>query len=297
MPAVARPIFILGRFRFFSDLLEPPMTVFTDLDTRVTAAPFDTLAYDHRLPDCRAIAQTISLVHVSGRERTTMRDPPHEIPTSMDAAYCTDDTRRTERLLGLSPSAYFYAGRAHPGFGNVALAFAPGSEALHTGSATPFDTGGLVHPNRYIKIQLSPADGEAERVQYGKASEVPLERWRDVFARVLAAYFSTAADYWEGRPNPWDPEGLYGLNRDWRAWTFEIRFSEGQSIHERVAWCADESVMETLRRLQDQQEPAPPGDPATALDRFLAGPGALEPTGTPRFCARMEEWVREQIGL
>jgi hypothetical protein len=92
------------------------------------------------------------------------------------------------------------------------------------------------------------------------------------------------------------PEGLYE-NGDWRAWTFEIRFSEGQSIYERAAWCADESVMETLRRLQDQQEPAPPGDPATALDRFFAGPGALEPTGTPSFCRRMEQWVREQVGL
>jgi hypothetical protein len=199
------------------------MTVSTDLEARVTAAPFDPLAYEHRLPDCRAIAQAISLVHVSGREHpfhATVREVPHEIPTSVDVAYCTDDTRRAESLLGLSPSAYFYAGRAHPGFGNVALAFAPGSEAHHTGSATPFDTGGLVHPNRYIKIQLSPADGEA-----------------------------------------------------------------------------DESVMETLRRLQDEQEPAPPGDPATALDRFLAGPGALEPTGTPSFCRRMEQWVREQVGL
>lgn len=276
------------------------MAIFTDLDTRVTAAPFDTSAYEHRLPNCRAIAHQISLVHVSGRARpfhATVRDPPHRIPTSVDAAYCTDGTRRAESLLGLSPSAYFYAGRAHPGFGDVALAFALGSEALHTGSATPFDTGGLVHPDRYLKIRLSPADGEAERVQYGKASEVPLDRWRNVFAQVLAAYFGTAAEYWEGRPNPWDPEGLYELNNDWRAWTFEIRFSEGQSIHERAAWCANEPLMEILRRLQDQQEPAPPGDPATALDRFLAGPGALEPTGTPSFCRRMEQWVREQVGL
>lgn len=37
--------------------------------------------------------------------------------------------------------------------------------------------------------------------------------------------------------------------------------------------------METLRRLQDQREPAPPGDPATALDRFLAGPGGIGTDG------------------
>lgn len=218
MPAVARPIFILGRFRFFSDLLEPPMTVFTDLDTRVTAAPFDTLAYDHRLPDCRAIAQTISLVHVSGRERpfdTTMRDPPHEVPTSMDAAYCTDDTPHGEVARAV-PIRILLCRAGASGVRQCSFGLRPGLGSASYGVGDPFDTGGLVHPNRYIKIQLSPADGEAERVQYGKASEVPLERWRDVFARVLAAYFSTAADYWEGRPNPWDPEGLYGLNRDWR---------------------------------------------------------------------------------
>ncbi|MGH8582232.1 MAG: hypothetical protein ACREWG_05475, partial [Gammaproteobacteria bacterium] len=145
------------------------MAIFTDLDTRVTAAPFDTRAYEHGLPNCRAIARRIPLVHVSGRARPfheTVRDPPHEIPTSEDAQYCTDDTRRAESLLRLSPSAYFYAGRAHPAFGDVALAFPASLEINHTGSATPFDTGGLVHPNRYMKIRLSPADGEAERVQY-----------------------------------------------------------------------------------------------------------------------------------
>jgi hypothetical protein len=79
-----------------------------------------------------------------------------------------------------------------------------------------------------------------------------------VFARILAAYFGGPADYWAGRPRPWDPEGLYELNDDWRAWTFEIRFSEGQAIDACAAWCADESIMAVLRRMQDEQEVAPP---------------------------------------
>ena len=98
-----------------------------------------------------------------------------------------------------------------------------------------------------------------------------------------------------GRPKPWDPEGLYELNGDWRAWTFEVRFSQGQPIDARVAWCGDESVMAVLRRLLDEQEKTPPGDPPTALDRFLEGPPALEPAGTPEFCGRMEQWVREEV--
>src|SRR5262249_3094758 len=150
--------------------------------------------------------------------------------TSADAIYYTDFTRRAEDLLGLGRSAYFYAGRAHPSFGCVAFAFGPSCEAEHAGSVTPFDTGGLVHPPRFIRIRLGPSDGEAELVLYAQSSEIPLDRWRDVFARVLAAYFVSDIDYWQGRPMPLDPEGLYELNTDWRAWTFEVRFHEGQSI-------------------------------------------------------------------
>ena len=208
------------------------MAVFTDLDRRVTAPPVRHARIREPVAACQTIGQRIPLVHVSGRERPfeiTIQNHPHEIPTSEDTEYYTDLTRRAEDLLGLPRSAYFYAGRAHPAFGNVAMVFAAGCEADHTGSATPFDTGGLMHPGHPIKLRLVPADGDAERDSMGRDSEIPLDRWRDVFARVLAAYFDNAADYWLGRPKPLDPEGLYELNDDWRAWTFEVRFSEAQS--------------------------------------------------------------------
>jgi hypothetical protein len=274
------------------------MPVFTDLDDRVRASPFDTVDYDRRQPACRELAQRIALVHVTGRERpfeTTVDNAPFEIPTSADAGYCTDHTRRAEDLLRLSRSAYFYAGRAHPSFGFVALAFAPVCETSHTGSVTPFDTGGLMHSNLANQIRLRlDSDGEAERIAYGRSSEIPLERWREVFGNVLAAYFVTEGDYWNGKPRPYDPEGLYELNTDWRCWTFEVRFSEGQPISERVAWCADEPTMELMRRRLDSQSATPPGDPPTPLETFLRGPAALEPAGTPSFCLRLENWVREE---
>jgi hypothetical protein len=274
------------------------MPVFTELDDRVREVPFDFVEYDRRLPACRELAQRVALVHVTGRERpfeTTVGNAPFEIPTSADAGYCTDHTRRAEDLLDLSRSAYFYAGRAHPSFGWVALAFAPACEASHTGSVTPFDTGGLMNSNpaNQIRLRLDP-DGEAERIAYGRSSEIPLERWREVFGGVLAAYFVMDGDYWNGKPRPCDPEGLYELNTDWRCWTFEVRFSEGQPIGERTAWCADEATMELLRRRLDAQAATPPGDPATPLEAFLRGPAALEPAGTPYFCSRLEQWVREE---
>jgi len=282
-----------------------PVPVFSDLETRVTEAPFDREAYERRLPGARDVADRVHLVHVSGVGKdgkgiafdSIIQNPPQEIPTSDDLEYYDDSTRCAEKLLGLAPSGYFYAGRAHPDFGNVALAFAPECEANHTGSATPFDTGGLLHPSRYIKVKFDPNDDEAERVRYGKASEISLEDWRDVFGGVLAAYFEDHTDYWHGRPKPYDLQGLYELNDDCRAWTFEVRFHEGQSIHDRAAWCADEPVMNQLRRLDDQEALAPPGDSPTPLQQFFQGPPALESSGTPHYCPRLERWIRDEIGL
>jgi hypothetical protein len=275
------------------------MPVFTDLDDRVGNLPFDAAAYRRRLPRCREVASRVPLLHACGRGRpfeVILDDAPHEIVTSENHPNPDADTRSAEARLRLPPSAYFYAGRAHP-FGSVALAFDPTCEQTHTGSATPFDTGGLLHAVRKIGVRLSPTDGEAERVEYGRSSEIALDRWRDVFARVLASHFASELDYWVGKPLPFDPEGLYELNSNWRAWTFEVRFYEGQSLFDRAAWCADEAMMELLRRRLDSQEPTPPGDPPTPLEKFLQGPTALEPAGTPDFCGRLERWVREQCSI
>lgn len=255
----------------------------------------DETAFAARLPASNAVANKVPLVHVDRAVIDLIDHPPHEIPTSAKGSN-SDKTRRVEGMLELAPSAYFYAGRAHPKFGSTAFAFAAGCEDAHTGSATPFDTGGLLNsPPRNLKLRLIPNDGEAERVAFGKASMLPLDQWRATFGRFLAAYYDSDVDYWQKKPSRLDPEGLFELNDDWRAWTFEIRFSEGQSIHERAAWCADEAVMNQLRRLADQQPPHIPGDPPSGLDRFFAGPPPLEAAGTPQFCDRLEQWVREQI--
>lgn len=274
------------------------MAVFTDIGDRVANPPFDSAACARRLDESRSVARTMYLVHVSGGRRSfelTVGVDPQEIPTSADHEYCSDETRDAEDRLGLPRSAYFYAGRAHPSFGDVAMAFSPDCEARHSGTATPFDTGGLIHPRRYIKIRLDSTDEEAELIRYSQSSERPVGSWRDTFARVLAAYFETPGKYWDGHPLPYDPEGLYGLNTDWRAWTFEVRFYEGQSVLDRKAWCAKKEVMVTLRRLQGVQGSTPPGDPPTPLDRFLDGPPVMEPKGTPDYCDRLEEWVRKQV--
>ena len=69
------------------------MPVFTNLDERACAAPFDPDEYRRRLPNCRASAARICPVHVTGRGRpfdVTVVTESQAIPISSDRGYCTD---------------------------------------------------------------------------------------------------------------------------------------------------------------------------------------------------------------
>jgi hypothetical protein len=260
--------------------------------------------YAAALPAAQRVATRIPLVHVTGNENRNripferlILDSPHEIPTAADLHYCGDLTRQAEDLLGLPRSCYFYAGRAHPQYGSVALAFAAGCEADRDGSATPFDSGALVHPTNRLQLTLAGGDSDANRIAFARASQLPLPDWRREFARFLAAYFQDVRSYWLDRPVRVDPEEVFILNNDWVAWTFEIRFDRGPSIHDRLTWCADSFVMSRLRRLE-MDDPLPtPGSAPTPLQRFLQGPAPLAPAGSPDFHTEIEAWFRQYVGL
>lgn len=276
------------------------MPALTDLDHRLAGNAEQNASFQRNESQARQVAADMPLVHVSGKGvpfDALLTQPPHEIPTSSHPTYCSDATRRAESLLGLAPSAYFYAGRACPDFGDVALAFGPSCDARHTVSVTPFDTGGLVHEKRFIRCNLNGPNDEAALVDFAKASEIPGAAWRDDFARFLSAYFDPLTDYWEGRPAYDDTEGLFTLAANsFRAWTFEVRFAEGHSVLDRVAWVADKRVMDSLRQRQHEQPVAVPGEPETVLDQFLKQP-PLNPDGSNLFCEELESWVRTQVSL
>lgn len=182
------------------------MPVFTNLETRIQNAPFSEVEFSRRLPNSRVVSSKTPLIHVDGRFEIIIAKSPEEIPTAEALI-----SQKAEDALGYQRSVYFFAGRACPRFGSVALAFAPDCEAKHTGSATPFDSGGLVHANKYIQVKLEPDDELPARIQYGQASTISLTEWRNVFAQVLAAYFDRDVSYWTDRPARLDPEELYGL--------------------------------------------------------------------------------------
>ncbi len=227
------------------------MPVLTGLATRLKNDSVWRKNYATNLVLSRSVANKVCLVHVSGNpSRVSFADllsrAPYEIPTS-DAVYgyCSNMTRQSEDTLNLGRCVYLYAGRAHPRFGKIALAFEGMCEVGHTGSVTPFDTGGLA--NQKIATNL-PDDTPATLRVFTKASEVELTKWRKAFSRFLAAYFSSIADYWVGKPSSADPEELLTRNADWRARVFEIRFHEGQEIVATSFWCASRGQRQLLER-------------------------------------------------
>jgi hypothetical protein len=221
-------------------------------------------------------------------------DAPHEIPTSEHRDYCSEATRNAENLIGLGGSAYFFAGRACPDFGDVALAFSAECETGHTGSVTPFDTGGLING----KIHGNLPTSQEERARFGQESVIALDTWRTTFAEYIAAYFPDRVGYWSGRPARLDPEELYQQNTDWRAWTFEVRFSEGHPICKHlIAWSVREAYWNELFLAFDSRLQPEPGNEASVLERFLQVEIGNRLVGDSDVCGRMERWIREQLGL
>jgi hypothetical protein len=120
------------------------MPVLTDIDERIAQPTFSDLEYEARLVSATSVAEAVPLVHVSGKGipfETLIANPPYELPTSDNVDYYTDDTRAAEDALDLPRSAYFYAGRAHPAFGNVALAFGVDCESRTMDRPHPLTPG------------------------------------------------------------------------------------------------------------------------------------------------------------
>ena len=280
----------------------PPLT---ELAERIAADPDWGESYRNALPAGQRLARAIHLVHVTGQRpdrppedcvafERLLLDAPHEIPTSEHLVYCSGATRKAEDLIGLGRSAYFFAGRACQDFGDVALAFSAECEAGHTGSVTPFDTGGLILGHIHGNLPTS----KEERARFGQESVIALDGWRTAFGNYIAAYFPDCLGYWTGRPTRLDPEQLYQQNTDWRAWTFEVRFSEGHPICQHlIGWSVREAYWNELFLAFDSSPRPEPGGKPSVLERFLQIDIRNRLVGDSDVCGRMERWIRKQLGL
>jgi hypothetical protein len=264
------------------------MGVWDDLDARVSATLDWKTIYDNNLLLASRIASRVPVVHVIARTMT-----PEDCWTlvtddgSLSLANPNPNTITAERELLLPRSVYFYAGRAYPGVGGIALAFDPSVDLLHTGSITPFDTGGLVCG----KVKSLKWMSDVERIEYGRRSIQPLEDWRARFAVFLAAYFNPLGSYVSNflRPCRNDPDGIFEhVENTWRSWTLEVRYYEGQPLGRVDHWCASEAHMAAL----DDAISASPARSALLADFARR---SVAPAGDDDYGDRIETWIKESF--
>jgi hypothetical protein len=274
------------------------MAALTHSTARVNANTSWRSMYDRNQAKALEVAAKMPLIHVSGHYTPfidVILTPPHELPTSdASAGYCSDYTRSAEDNLGINRSVYFYAGRAHPNFGSLALAFDPACEAAHTGSVTPFDSGGLNGKGEFMRWNL-PDYHDATLRGFMAQSVIDLADWRVHFAEYLSMYFDPLSEYWFGRPCRMDPEEIFQDGNEWRAWVFEVRFNEGQRISDAQVWCASPEQMGLIFEAIEGMPPTGVG--LTPLEEFLRNVTPLAPAGTPHYCSEVETWVRNSVGV
>jgi hypothetical protein len=143
--------------------------------------------------------------------------------------------REAEREFDFEPSLYFYAGIAHPAFGDVVLAYHPEPSTTLAGSATTFDTGGM-----YLGlIKGRSLSTTAERRAFVDADRCALDTWRARASDWIEEHFDAIDTYLEpdGRPRSTEPDDRLGHpDNERRAWAFEVRLHEDRALFEDLAF-------------------------------------------------------------
>ncbi len=147
----------------------------------------------------------------------------------------TDGAGEVEKGCNMPPCVYFYAGQAHPTYGDCALAYTPKLEKFHSGSASPFDTGGLFkgafHP--FTTLSSDPKRHQ-EAIDFIKKSAMPLSDWRGELKSFLQTYFTKDWQHFILRQQPQHPPTT---PPNWGDPDLPARFQENFSNPEnRTSW-------------------------------------------------------------
>lgn len=179
-------------------------------------------------------------------------------------------TATAEQACGIPPSRYFYAGRAFPERGEVALGYAAPAERAHTGGVVPFDTGGL-YAGHLAPCNREMAEDERATIATRLINDAqrPLTKWRagfqefveSVFDGRFEAYFSDSlpekrAECWGTADLPiWAPAN----QGNWRSWAWEVRFHQAHDVAASLAyWTCTEGARTDLqmRAIEDDAPPS-----------------------------------------
>jgi hypothetical protein len=118
---------------------------------------------------------------------------------------------------------------------------------------------------------------------------VLLQRWRVALATLIAAYFRQPDEWWNGKPERSDPDGVFQhFSDNPHAWTFEVRIHCNVPLSHVKQWCCSTEAWDDLLREITQIPLAAEED-----NPFMKFMKACLVLGVgPSYVSRMEEWVR-----
>ncbi len=184
------------------------------------------------------------------------------------------EARKVEEKCRLQPSRYFYAGKAHPDFGNIVIAYNADFDHQKRGEANPFDTGGVflghIHPFK----NLPPEKRAKKACAVIDRTKTDIKKWRSDFDQFVLDFFGDntrsylehdlptlpADSSWDEDLPVFDQENhrLPASNktnnlfpREWRAWAWEIRLTSKNAdpTNHVLFICFDAT---TLRAINDE---------------------------------------------
>jgi hypothetical protein len=159
--------------------------------------------------------------------------------STLQRASKSEATRRVEIDFDLGDCLYFFAGHACSEFGDVVLVYDEAMADSDTGSATPFDTGGL-HANH---IHYDPTSG-ANRPSYCRSHMRTLGEWRRHAREYIEEHFESTEAYILGDKPIKDDKTMRLLNpsNSRRAWTWEVRIHRDHPLEESLlgVWMAED---------------------------------------------------------
>lgn len=284
----------------------PPLT---DLENRITGSPAWQEAFSAAHQRSIEVAGKMYLTHGSNYKpkHGPARVPFLElllgygvIPTSeVHHNYSGHYARAAEEAMGWTPTVYFYAGRVHPSYGDVKLAFST-DDMPQPVRVAPFDTGGMV-PYSGNSRSITPKGFTGTTFVVQAVNECGTDDWRTKMAVWLAAYFyPDPLNYFKAqRPAQLDPEQIYSASTTpqqggdffHERWTWEVHFDKSINILDHcVAWCMSNSLLCELRkRLADNHVSS---DVIAKITKFLnkhPGGALLQDHGSP--AEHLNEWI------
>jgi hypothetical protein len=184
----------------------------------------------HRVPLVRVEGKTFAV-----RPELSMTPARFGMAAMLEREARDHVARDAEQEYGFVASLYFFAGVAHPAFGDVVLAYDPEPSERLEGGATTFDTGGM-----YLgKIKGNAFATPKLRKKFVKQDCCTLAQWRARVDEWIDAHFETPDHYVDGFPdaNADDPSGRIGHpENERRAWTCEVRLGRDQPLLDNLAF-------------------------------------------------------------